>query len=84
MPRSNIPSGVSLLAELEGQAADRGTTKPRQELRSDRDGSFDWYIVEQAVDDAISNGEGRVTWAYLKLAFERHGLVVIDTQKEFD
>lgn len=43
--------------------------------------AFDWTLVNDAVYDAICNGEGVVSERYLKLAFEHHGLIVMEKPK---
>lgn len=45
---------------------------PASDLASD---TFD--LLENAVDDAIGNGEGRVYASQLKDAFAKHGIVVV-------
>ena len=38
----------------------------------------DWSSVRQAIVDAISNGEGEIYERYLRDAFAKHGLAVIE------
>lgn len=57
--------GQALSAAKDG-AADR----ERMEAEND----VDWYIVKEAVDDALTDGEGSLHEYYLKYYFAKHGL----------
>jgi hypothetical protein len=72
-----VPSGVVLLAELEGQARERGkNTLAPERISSHPD--FDWDSVYWAVRRAIDNGEGSICNDYLAEAFAHYNLTVID------
>lgn len=38
----------------------------------------DWSFVREAIMDAIANGEGELYEKYLRMAFAKHGLAVIE------
>jgi len=39
----------------------------------------DWFVVSEAINDAYSDGEGRLSEGILKRLFAHHGLVVAHT-----
>lgn len=68
-----IPSGVALIAQLEGEAQGRGSTK-----RLLTQPEIDWDQIEHAVRDAIMEAEGNINAEHLKRSFAEYNLIVID------
>lgn len=75
MSHPNVPSGVALLAQLEGEANSRGSLKEFIPSTSER---FDWSAFENCIYDAISNGDGELHWKNLQYYLKRHGYVVFE------
>ena len=74
---SSVPSGVSLLAILEGEAQGRGTAK-RTEGVSSTSSDFDWDVFEECIREAVNNHDGEIHWKSLKAYLEHYNYLVID------
>jgi hypothetical protein len=79
------PSGVALLASLEGAAQGRGRVTPLSPSPKSSDHpDFDWDAIADIVIEAVQDGEGEVLSHYLKKAFDRYKVVLIDNWTEED
>lgn len=72
----STPSGVALLAALEGEAQARGTTEAK--ASSLQQLPIDWDAVAFAVRDAINNADGYITGPSLQRAFAHHNLIIVE------
>jgi len=72
-----IPSGVALLAQLEGEANGRGKTTVDPFIPSTST-SFDWGTFAECIRDAIDNADGEISSSALKHALKKYGYVVFE------
>ena len=74
---NTIPSGVALLAQLEGEANGRGKTTVDPFIPSTST-SFDWDAFAHCIRDAIDNADGEISPSALRHSLKKYHYVVFE------